>query len=82
MKHSVTAPSIVAAIEIAWASDDNICASGGNSRLARFDRHGNWVKSRASRGREPGSSIGRTESRARLKTRSTSSTCTTGACRN
>jgi hypothetical protein len=42
--------------DIAWDSDDNIYVSDGytNSRVAKFDKHGNWVKAWGSRGREPG----------------------------
>ena len=33
--------------DVAWDSDDNIYISDGytNSRVAKFDKHGNWVKS-------------------------------------
>jgi len=42
--------------DVAWDSDDNIYISDGytNSRVAKFDKHGNWVKSWGARGREPG----------------------------
>jgi NHL repeat-containing protein len=38
--------------DIAWDSDDNVYISDGytNSRVAKFDKHGNWVKSWGSRG--------------------------------
>jgi hypothetical protein len=38
--------------DIAWDSDDNIYISDGyiNSRVAKFDKHGNWVKSWGERG--------------------------------
>jgi hypothetical protein len=38
--------------DIAFDSDDNIYVSDGyvNSRVAKFDKHGNWVKSWGSRG--------------------------------
>ena len=38
--------------DIAWDSDDNIYVSDGyiNSRVAKFDKHGNWIKSWGSRG--------------------------------
>ena len=38
--------------DIAWDSDDNIYISDGytNSRIAKFDKHGNWVRSWGSRG--------------------------------
>src|SRR5262249_18426030 len=38
--------------DIAWDTDDNIYISDGytNSRVAKFDKHGNWIKSWASRG--------------------------------
>jgi NHL repeat len=38
--------------DVAWDSDDNIYISDGyiNSRVAKFDPHGNWVKSWGSRG--------------------------------
>jgi hypothetical protein len=40
------------ATDIAWDSDDNIYISDGytNSRVAKFDKHGNWIKSWGSRG--------------------------------
>ena len=38
--------------DVAWDSDDNIYISDGytNSRVAKFDKRGNWVKSWGSRG--------------------------------
>ena len=38
--------------DVAWDSDDNIYISDGytNSRIAKFDKHGNWVTSWGSRG--------------------------------
>jgi len=38
--------------DIAWDSDDNIYISDGyiNSRVAKFDKHGNWIKSWGQRG--------------------------------
>jgi len=35
------------ATDVAWDSDDNIYISDGyvNSRIAKFDKHGNWIKS-------------------------------------
>ena len=38
--------------DVAWDSDDNIYISDGytNARVAKFDKHGNWVKSWGSRG--------------------------------
>jgi len=38
--------------DVAWDSDDNIYISDGytNSRIAKFDKRGNWVKSWGSRG--------------------------------
>ena len=38
--------------DVAWDSDDNIYVGDGyfNSRIAKFDKHGNWVKSWGSRG--------------------------------
>jgi hypothetical protein len=40
------------ATDIAWDSEDNIYISDGytNSRVAKFDKHGNWIKSWGSRG--------------------------------
>ena len=37
---------------MAWDSDDNIYVSDGytNSRIAKFDKRGNWVKSWGARG--------------------------------
>ena len=42
--------------DIGWDADDNIYVSDGyvNSRIAKFDKHGNWVKSWGTYGREPG----------------------------
>ena len=39
--------------DITWDSEDNIYVSDGyvNSRIAKFDKHGNWIKSWGSRGR-------------------------------
>ncbi len=38
--------------DVAWDSDENIYISDGyiNSRVAKFDKHGNWVKSWGERG--------------------------------
>lgn len=38
--------------DVAWDSDDNIYVSDGyvNSRVAKFDKHGNWIKSWGTRG--------------------------------
>jgi hypothetical protein len=38
--------------DVAWDSDDNIYISDGytNSRVAKFDKHGNWIRSWGSRG--------------------------------
>jgi hypothetical protein len=38
--------------DVAWDSDDNIYVSDGytNSRVAKFDKRGNWIKSWGSRG--------------------------------
>ena len=38
--------------DVAWDSDDNIYISDGytNSRIAKFDKHGNWVKTWGARG--------------------------------
>jgi sugar lactone lactonase YvrE len=38
--------------DIAWDTDDNIYISDGytNSRVAKFDKHGNWIKSWGARG--------------------------------
>ena len=38
--------------DIAWDSDDNIYISDGyiNSRVAKYDKHGNWIKSWGARG--------------------------------
>jgi len=38
--------------DVAWDSDDNIYVSDGytNSRIAKFDKHGNWVKTWGARG--------------------------------
>jgi hypothetical protein len=44
------------ATDIAFDSDDNMYISDGyfNSRIAKLDKHGYWIKSWGSRGREPG----------------------------
>jgi DNA-binding beta-propeller fold protein YncE len=44
------------ATDIAFDSDDNMYISDGyfNSRVAKLDKHGDWVKSWGSRGRDPG----------------------------
>lgn len=44
------------ATDIAFDSEDNMYISDGyfNSRVAKFDKHGDWVKSWGSKGREPG----------------------------
>lgn len=42
--------------DVAWDADDNIFVSDGylNSRVAKYDKHGNWIKSWGSYGSEPG----------------------------
>ena len=42
--------------DIAWDADDNIYISDGyiNSRVAKFDKNGNWIKSWGERGTEVG----------------------------
>jgi hypothetical protein len=42
--------------DVGWDQNDNIYISDGygNSRVAKFDKNGNWVKSFGSRGNEPG----------------------------
>ena len=42
--------------DVAWDSADNIYVSDGyfNSRVAKFDKHGYWIKSWGSRGNQPG----------------------------
>jgi DNA-binding beta-propeller fold protein YncE len=42
--------------DIGWDQADNIYISDGyvNSRVAKFDKHGNWIKSWGMRGTEPG----------------------------
>src|SRR5690242_11262270 len=42
--------------DVAWDSDDNIYISDGyfNSRVAKLNKHGDWVKSWGTRGRENG----------------------------
>lgn len=42
--------------DMAFDMDDNIYVSDGytNSRIAKFDKHGNWIKGWGSRGRENG----------------------------
>ena len=42
--------------DVGWDADDNIYVSDGyvNSRVAKFDKHGNWMKSWGTYGTEPG----------------------------
>ena len=42
--------------DVAWDAEDNIFISDGylNSRIAKYDRHGSWIKSWGSYGSEPG----------------------------
>jgi hypothetical protein len=42
--------------DVGWDADDNIYVSDGyvNSRVAKFDTHGNWIKTWGTRGTEPG----------------------------
>jgi hypothetical protein len=42
--------------DVAWDSDDNIYISDGyfNSRVAKLDKHGYWLKTWGSRGKDPG----------------------------
>jgi len=42
--------------DVAWDSADNIYVSDGyfNSRVAKFDKHGYWIRSWGSRGNQPG----------------------------
>jgi hypothetical protein len=42
--------------DVAWDGEDNIFVSDGylNSRIAKYDKHGNWIKSWGSYGTEPG----------------------------
>ena len=42
--------------DVAWDAEDNIFISDGylNSRIAKYDKHGNWIKSWGSYGSEPG----------------------------
>lgn len=42
--------------DVGWDPDDNIYVSDGyvNSRVAKFDKHGNWIRSWGSYGTEPG----------------------------
>jgi len=42
--------------DVAWDQEDNIFISDGylNSRVAKYDKHGNWIKSFGSYGSEPG----------------------------
>ena len=77
--------------DVAWDSDDNIYISDGyrNSRVAKFDKNGNWVKSwgvarprRPARQREPGAVQHAAQHRASIaRTTSTSPTATTAASR-
>ena len=42
--------------DVGWDADDNIYISDGyvNSRVAKFDNHGNWIKTWGTLGTEPG----------------------------
>ena len=42
--------------DVGWDQDDNIYVSDGyiNSRVAKFDKHGNWIRSWGTYGTEPG----------------------------
>ena len=42
--------------DVGWDPDDNIYISDGyvNSRVAKFDKHGNWIKTWGTLGTEPG----------------------------
>ena len=42
--------------DVAWDADDNIYVSDGyvNSRIAKYDKHGNWIKSFGTYGTNPG----------------------------
>ena len=42
--------------DVGWDADDNIYVSDGyvNSRIAKFNKHGNWITSWGTYGREPG----------------------------
>ena len=42
--------------DVGWDPDDNVYVSDGyvNSRVAKFDKHGNWIRSWGSYGTEPG----------------------------
>ena len=42
--------------DVGWDQNDNIYVSDGyiNSRVAKFDKHGNWIKSWGTYGTEPG----------------------------
>ena len=42
--------------DVTWDTEDNIFVSDGylNSRIAKYDKHGNWIKSWGSYGSEPG----------------------------
>jgi hypothetical protein len=42
--------------DVTWDADDNIYVSDGylNSRVAKYDKHGNWIGSSGSYGSEPG----------------------------
>ncbi len=42
--------------DVTWDADDNIYVSDGysNSRIAKYDKHGNWLMSWGSRGKGPG----------------------------
>ena len=70
--------------DVAWDSDGNIYISDGyvNSRVAKFDRNGDWVKSWGERGHGPGQfSTAARHRRRPQRTTSTSAIVATGASR-
>ena len=71
--------------DVTWDSDGNIFVSDGynNSRLAKFDKNGNWVKAQsASAAARPTSSTRRTASRRTPRVTSTWPTAATAAFRS
>jgi hypothetical protein len=89
MRATVRHGQFQAPTDIAFDSDDNIYISDGfaNSRVAEFDKHGNWVTSWGSRGRgrprtkTPANSTRRTTSVSIARTTCMSRTATTAASR-
>src|SRR6187399_1370757 len=69
--------------DVAWDSQGNTYITDGyvNSRVAKYDKNGDWVKSWGTKGDGPGQFNTPTRSRSTVKTTSTSATARTVASR-